>query len=154
MTLRRPGMIDSVIDNIHDTDLPAVKTDTGAIKTQTDKLAGAAPGVGSATEDWQTAEADIVSIGANDTRNKLHSLVLDISALTATATIAIRMYMQVNGVERKVYDEDFVVDTDPDGLWIVNGTVGIHEVLRVTAQSDNVGDNAKAIGYDYMLEAM
>ena len=128
--------------------------DLAAIKTQVDKLAGAVPGVGAATENWNAAEADIVSIGANDTKNKLHSLVLNISALTATATITIRMYMQVNGVERKVYDQDFVKDTDPDGLWVVNGTVGIHEVLRVTAQSDNAGDDGKAIDYDYMLEAM
>ena len=124
------------------------------IKTQTDKLAGAAPGVGSATENWNAAEADIVSIGANDTKNKLHSLLVNISAIEAAATITIRMYTQINGVERKVYDQDFAKDTDPDGLWIVNGTVGIHEVLRVTAQSDNALDDGKAIDYDYMLEAM
>jgi len=80
--------------------------------------------------------------------------VVDISGLTATATISIRMYMQVNGVEKKVYDQDFVVGTDLDGVWVVNGTVGIHEVLRVTAQSDNAGDDGKTIAYDYMLEAM
>lgn len=131
-----------------------IDTEVAAIKTQTDKLAGAAPGVGTATENWQTAEADIVSIGANDTSNKLHSLVLNISALTAAATITIRMYMQVNGVEREVYSQDFVVGTDPDGLWIVNGTIGIHEVLRVTAQSDTVADNGLDIEYDHMLEAM
>ncbi|MBA7578824.1 hypothetical protein ES708_20690 [subsurface metagenome] len=124
------------------------------ILTQTDKLAGGAPVVGDATENWNAAEADIVSIGANDTKNKLHSLVVDISGLTATATISIRMYMQVKGVEKKVYDQDFVVGTDPDGLWIVNGTLGIHEVLRVTAQSDNGADDGKTIAYDYILEAM
>lgn len=134
--------------------VPTVDAVVADIKTQTDKLAGAAPGVGTATENWNAAEANIVSIGANDTKNKIHSLVLDISALTATATISIRMYMQVNGVEKKVYDQDFVVGTDPDGLWIVNGTLGIHEVLRVTAQSDNAGDDGKAIAYDYMLEVM
>ncbi len=135
-------------------DIATVDTVVDAVKVSTDKQAGAAPGVGAATEDWNAAEADIVSIGANDTKNKLHSLVLNISALTAAATITIRMYMQVNAVERKVYDQDFVKDTDPDGLWVVNGTVGIHEVLRVTAQSDNAGDDGKAIDYDYMLEAM
>ena len=124
------------------------------LEAKLDKLAGEAPVVGTATEDWNTAEADIVSIGANDTKNKLHSLILDISGLTATATISIRMYMQVNGVEKKVYDQDFVVGTDPDGLWIVNGTVGIHEILRVTAQSDNAADDGKTIAYDYMLETM
>ncbi|MBA7711078.1 hypothetical protein ES703_120030 [subsurface metagenome] len=79
---------------------------------------------------------------------------MNISAIEAAATITIRMYTQINGVERKVYDQDFVKDTDPDGLWIVNGAVGIHEVLRVTAQSDDALDDGKAIDYDYMLEVM
>jgi len=48
----------------------------------------------------------------------------------------------------------FAVAADGPGLWIVNGTVAIHEVLRVTAQSDNAGDDGKSIDYDYMLEAM
>jgi len=134
--------------------ISTTEIDVAAIKTQTDKLAGGTPGVGTATENWNAAEADIVSIGANDTKNKLHSLLVNISALTAAATITIRMYMQLNGVERKVYDQDFTKDTDPDGIWVVNGTVGIHEVLRVTAQSDNAGDDGKTIDYDYMLEVM
>ncbi len=146
----------------HDTDIKAllatiaayIDTEVAAIKTQTDRLAGATPGVGTATENWNAAEADIVSIGADNTRNKVHSLVVDISAITAASVITIRMYMEVNGVERKVYDQDFTAGTDPDGLWIVNGTVGIHEVLRVTAQSDTPGDDGRAIAYDYMLEAM
>ncbi|GAI70751.1 unnamed protein product, partial [marine sediment metagenome] len=33
-------------------------------------------------------------------------------------------------------------------------TLEITEVLRVTAQSDNAGDDGKAIDYDYALEAM
>ena len=144
------GYIDTEVAAI----LAAVDTEVASIKTQTDKLAGASPTVGSTVANYNAAEQDIVSIGANDTKNKLHSLVLNVSALTAAATITIRMYMQVNGVERKVYDQDFVVGTDPDGLWVVNGMVGIHEVLRVTAQSDNAGDDGKAIDYDYMLEVM
>lgn len=125
-----------------------------AIKTSTDKQAGETPQVGTANEAWQTAEADIVSIGANDTKKKVHSLVLSIDEITAASVITIRMYMQVNGVERKVYEQDFVKGTDPDGLWIINGTLGIHEVLRVTAQSDVAADNGKNIDYDFMLEAM
>ena len=126
--------------------------DVAAILAQINKLAGEAPVVGSTIALWNTAEADIVSIGANDVRNKVHSLVLDINALVGTVTI--RLYMQVNGVERQVYSQDFTVAADGPGLWIVNGTVGIHEVLRVTAQSDNAADDGQTIGYDYMLEAM
>jgi len=123
-----------------------------AIQTQTDKLAGVAPGVGTTTANWNAAEADIISIGADNIRNKLHSLVLNINALVGTVTI--RLYMQVNGVERRVYQQAFTVAADGPGLWVVNGTVGIHEVLRVTAQSNNTADNGTAIGYDCSLEAM
>lgn len=122
------------------------------IKTQTDKLAGEAPVAGATTANWNTAEADIISIGANNTSYKLHSLVLDINALAGTVTI--RLYQQVNGVERRVYEQTFTVAVDGPGLWIVNGTVGIHEILRVTAQSNNVADDGTAIGYDFMLEVM
>lgn len=134
--------------------LDLAHTDLNTIITATAKLAGATPGVGTATENWNAAEADIVSIGANDTKNKLHSLVLSIDEITAASVITIRMYMQTNGVERKVYEQDYTKDTDPDGLWIVNGTVGIHEVLRVTAQSDTAADDGKNIDYDFMLEVM
>jgi hypothetical protein len=123
------------------------------IKSQTDKLAGQSPISSSATQDWQLAESDVVSIGANDTKYKLHSLLLSIHNLAGT-TVTIRLYMQVNGVERKVYEQSFDATVDPPGLWIVNGTVGIHEVLRVTLESDNAADNGQAVDYDYMLESM
>lgn len=119
---------------------------------RTMNFAGLPPHVGSTPGAWQTAEADIVSLGAANVRYKLHSLLLDINALVGTVTI--RMYQEVVGVERRVYEQTFTVAADGPGLWIVNGTVGIHEILRVTAQSDNAADNAQPIGYDYMLEAM
>jgi len=115
-------------------------------------LAGLPPAVGSTPGAWQTAEANIVLLGTDNVSYKLHSLVLDISALVGEVTI--RLHMEVVGVERRVYEQAFTVAVDGPGLWIVNGTVGIHEVLRVTAQSDNAADNAQSIGYDYMLEAM
>ena len=118
-----------------------------------DKLAGEAPVSGSANKTWNAGEADVVSIGANDTKYKLHSLVLSIHNLVGT-TITVRMYMQVKGTERKVYDQTFDATADPPGLWIVNGTIGIHEVLRVTLQSNNAADDDKDVDYDYMLEAM
>ena len=123
------------------------------IRSQTDKLAGAAPVSGSATQNWQTAESDVVSIGASDTKYKLHSLLLSIHNLVGTA-VTVRLYMRVNGVERKVYEQTFDATSDPPGLWIVNGTVGIHEVLRVTLQSNDPADDGRSVDYDYMLEAM
>lgn len=123
------------------------------IKTQTDKLAGAAPVTGSATQNWQTGEADVVSIGAAGTRNKVHDLSLNISNLVGTV-ITVRLYKKVNGVERKVYEQSFNATIDPPGLPVINGTWATHDVIRVTLQSNNAADNAKAVDYDYLLEAM
>ena len=134
-------------------ELDQLETRVDEIRTQTDKLAGQAPVSGSTTQNWQTAEADVVSLGADNTRFKLHSLLLSIHNLVGS-TITVRLYMQVNGVERKVYDQTFDATSDPPGVWVVNGTVGIHEVLRVTLQSNSAADNGQAVDYDYSLEAM
>jgi post-segregation antitoxin (ccd killing protein) len=123
------------------------------IESQTDKLAGEAPITGSATQNWQTAEAEVVSIGASNTKYKVHDLSLNISALTGTA-ITVRLYKKVNGVERKVYEQVFNTNNDPPGLPIINGTWAIHDVLKVTLQSNRTADNGMAVDYDYMLEAM
>ena len=123
------------------------------IKTQTDKLAGAAPVTGSATQDWQTAEADVVSIGEAGVSNKIQDLSLNISNLAGTLII-VRLYKNINGVERKVYEQSFNAATDPPGLPIINGTWATHDVIRVSLQSDNAADNGQAVDYDFMLEAM
>jgi len=109
---------------------------------------------GTESKNWNAAEQDLVSLGAAATKRKLHSLIVDISQLTAAASITIRLYMKVNGVERKLYEQTFVVGTDTDGCWVVNGTIGIHDVLRVTCQSDDATDDGKAIAYTAMLEAI
>jgi len=147
--------------NANEAKIDIVGAIAAAIDTQTDKLAGETPAAASVTANWQSgtgtsleAGADLVTIGAADTKYKLHSLLINISALTVGATITVKLFMEVKGTERKVYSQNFTKGTDPDGLWIVNGTVGIHEALRVEVQSNNAGDNAKSIGYDYMLEAM
>ena len=123
------------------------------IKTQTDKLAGAAPVTGSATQDWQTAEADVVSIGEAGVSNKVQDLSLNISNLVGTLII-VRLYKNINGVERKVYEQSFNAATDPPGLPIINGTWATHDVIRVSLQSDNAADNGQAVDYDFMLEVM
>jgi len=124
------------------------------ILTQTDKLAGEAIVNGTQSLNWNAAEQDLISIGAAATKKKLHSLIVDISQLTAAAVINIRLYQDVNGVERKCYDQQFTVGTDPDGCWIVNGTLGLHDILRVTCESNDGTDDGKAIAYSYVLEAM
>lgn len=133
--------------------IDALEAKEDVIKAQTDLLAGEAPAQGSTTANWNSAESEVVSIGADDARYKLHSLLLSIHNLVGTV-ITVRLYMEVNGVERKVYEQNFDAAADPPGLWIVNGAVGIHEALRVTLQSNNAADDGKAVVYDYMLEAM
>ena len=120
------------------------------------KLEGPAdvePLTGATIADWNTVESDVVSVGADDTLYKLHSLLLSIYNLVGTV-ITVRMYMPVNGNERKVYEQTFNAAIDPPGLWLVNGTIGIHQALRVTLQSNDAADNGQAVDYDYLLEAM
>ena len=124
-----------------------------SVTTLVTKSEGLAPITGSTTADWQTAESDVVTIGAPGVRYKVHSLLLSIHNLAGT-TITVRFYMRVNGGERKVYEQSFNAATDPPGLWIINGTLGIHEALRVTLESNDAADNGKSVDYDFMLEAM
>ena len=123
------------------------------IKDQTDKLAGLAPVAGSATQDWQTAEADVVSIGEGGVSNKVQDLSLNISNLVG-ALIIVRLYKNINGVERKLYEQSFNAAAEPPGLPIINGTWATHDVIRVSLQSDNAADNGQMVDYDFMLEAM
>ena len=122
------------------------------IKDQTDKLAGDAPVTGSATQDWQTAEADVVSVGEAGVSNKIQDLSLNVSNLVGV--LIIRLYKNVNGVERKLYEQSFNAATEPPGLPIINGTWATHDVIRVSLQSDNAADNGQTVDYDFMLEAM
>lgn len=154
-------LIDAVEGKLDDggTGLAALKTlldalgvKADAIKSQTDKLAGAVPVSGEAAGDWQ-AEADVRSIGADGVKNKVHDLTLSIHNLVGTV-ITVRLYKKVNGVERRCYGQSFNAATDPPGLPIIDGIWGIHGVLRVTLQSNDAADNGKAVDYDCMLEAM
>jgi len=149
---------------ITDAAVELVKTAVDLVKNQTDKLSGLAPSESSVIGNWQSGTAtsletgdDLVNIGVAATKYKLNSLQVGISALTAGAIITIRLYELVNGVENKVYPPQgttWVVGTDPDAIWIVDGPVEITGVLRVEVQSDTVGDNTRAITYKYALEAM
>ena len=140
-------------------DNAAIKTVVDGVQAQTDKLAGASPTVGSVSANWNTATGtsgesgeDLCTIGADGVLNKVLSLVIAIDAATAGAVITVKMFQQVDGVERKVYSEGFVKGTDPDGLWIIAGVVGIHEALRVEVYSDT--NEAVEFDFDYMLEVM
>ncbi len=157
------ALIDAVETKLDDgtTGLAAIKSLIDALEDKLDKPGGESPVSGSVTGNWQSGTAtsgetgaDVVVIAADGTKKKLHSLLLSIHNFAPGGRVTVKLFMQVNGSERKVYEQEFNKGTDPDGLWIVNGTVGIHEALRVEVQSNRVADNGVVLDYDYMLEEM
>jgi hypothetical protein len=166
LTAARAALLDQITAaRMAELDAANLPADIDTIKAQTAKLAGAVPVVGaSAAINWNTsvgtsgeAGEDLVTIGADNVLYKVLSLVLNVSALTAASVITVKMFQQINGVEKKVYSEGFVRQaqvqgSEPDGLWIISGVLGIHEALRVEVHSST--NEEVAIGYDYMLEAM
>lgn len=141
-----------------------VEEEVADILAQTNKLAGVAPSESSVPGNWQSGTADsgetgdnLINIGTANIRQKLNSLQVDISALTNGATITIRLYERVNAVEKRVYPPQgttWIVGTDPEAIWVVDGPVEITGVLRVEVQSDNVNDDTLFIAYKYALEQM
>jgi len=131
------------------------------VASQTDKLAGETPGDSSVLANWQSgtgtsteAGADLVTIGSAGDRKKVHSFTVGIGALTPAAQINIKLFRLVNGVDTKVYDQPFIVGTDPDGIWVINGTLEIDGLLRCEVQSNQAGDNGLAVTYNYNTEDM
>jgi hypothetical protein len=138
-----------------------LKEEIAGINDHIEKLHGEEPVSGSVTGNWNSGTAtsgetgaDVVTVGEDGTKKKLHSLLMNMGAFQSGAKITIKLFMQINGIECKVYEEEFKRGRDPDGLWIVNGTVGIHEALRVEAESNKAADDGVAMDYDYLLEAM
>lgn len=111
---------------------------------------------GNLAANWFAAEQNLCIIGAALTRYKVYNLTIGINALVGNITI--RMYTDVNGVERQIYPlplaTTFNVATDPPGIPLINSFWAIKNALRVTIQSDAVADNGAVVSYDYLLEAM
>ena len=118
-----------------------------------DQLHGEEPVTGSAVSDWQAAESEVVSIGEEGVKFKIHDLTLSIHNHIGNQ-VTVRLYKPVNGTELCCYRHIFDAGADPAGLPVINGTWALHDVLRVTLESNNAADNGKAVDYDYMLEAM
>jgi len=142
-------------------DSPADQVTSLAVKARTDNLAGEAPAAAAITAAWQSgvatsllAGADLVTIGAAGLRRKVHSLLVNIGGLTVGANITVRMYTTGEAGMINVYNQTFIVGTDPPGLWIINGSLEIDDPLRVECQSNQVGDDGRDIGYKYDLEDM
>lgn len=106
-------------------------------------------------KNWQNeGPLEVCTIGADGEYYRVQSLVLGTSELSGSL-ITVTLEMKVDGVMNIVYEQ--VVNRSPGfyppGLWIIEGTLGIHEALVVKLKSNNPDDNGKVITYDYSLES-
>jgi hypothetical protein len=123
------------------------------------KFSGAPGTNGNLVGNWNAAEATVCTIGAPNTRYKVHNLTIGIGALVGNITI--RLYSDVNGLEQCIYPipaaTTFDVATDQTAIPIIPlimSSFGIKNALRVTVQSDNPADDGAIVEYDYLIEAM
>lgn len=93
------------------------------------------------------------TIGEDGKAYRVQSLILGAGELVGSK-VTVALEMKVNGVVNKVYGQSFNRSPGhhPPGLWIINGTVGIHEALKVKVKSNNPDDNGKTVRYDSILE--
>lgn len=106
-------------------------------------------------KNWQSeGPLEVCTIGSDGASYKVQSLVLGTGELSGSL-IAITMEMKVKGIVDIVYNQAFNRSPGhyPPGIWIINGTLGIHNALVVRVKSNNPGDDGKVISYDYSLEA-
>lgn len=120
------------------------------------KLRGEPGTNGNLVGNWNTAETTVCTIGAPNTRYKVHNLTIGIGALVGHITI--RLYTDVNGSEQCIFPLPdttvFTVADDQTAIPVIDTAFGIKNALRVTVQSDNPADDGAIVEYDYLLEAM
>ncbi len=119
---------------------------------------------GTVTANWNTATGtsgetgeDLASIGDTDIKYRLHSFMVDTTACTANAIVTIKMFIKVNGTERKCFSQNYLVEaqtngSQPGAQWIVTGELAISNVLRVEVYSDT--SESVALPYEGILQYM
>ena len=123
-------------------------------------LHGMVPLSGFTTGNWNAGGVGgtlVCAIGAAGVRYKVHSLIIDITALGGNVTPM--MYITVAGVLKKIFPPKAgttfqVAAGDAPGIAIINGTFGIANQLRVMAYSDAPGDDGTNINFEYFVEQM
>ena len=73
----------------------------GNTTPQINLLHGLTPVSSSITANWHAAAANICVVGAAGVRYKVHSLIVDISALVGNFTPG--MFISVNGVKKQIF---------------------------------------------------
>jgi len=106
---------------------------------------------GTATANWQTAEANLAVLGAAGQINIFTTLMVDISLLAGN--ISIRLYSTVYGVAGMRWypipaATTFSVAADAPVIPVIDGPIGVNGQLTVTIQSDALADNGVAVNYE------
>lgn len=126
------------------------------VKTETDKWTGADVDAESAALNIYSGEQTLFTV---TTTKRLEILGAFCSMagsvpVTSTATITVRAYLTINGVEHKVASNTYVKDTDPNGIIIVDSVFAVTGSFRVSVQSDNASDTGTKIPYQYVARTM
>lgn len=132
--------------------LARIMNSAGAPGTNGNLAANWNSGVGTSGQ----AGADLVTIGAPLTPNKLHALIVGIAALAGNVNI--KLFADVNGVDTMIFPPKTttwnIAAGDSPGVAVVNGTIGLRNALRVEVFSDLPADDAQVVSYDFLLEHM
>ena len=107
---------------------------------------------GSVVANWQAAEQDLLTIGVVTPGTATVINFLGVGIQNLAGNIAIRMYVTINGTERRIYPIPsgltFSVAADSPSIPIIQSTTALPGRLRVTVQSNNPADNGAAVTYE------
>lgn len=150
------GKLDARLDATISSRAPEAGGNITAIKAETDKLPGSDVDTESAALNIGAGEVTLFTI-ATATRLEVLGAFCSMAGttpVTGGASITVRVYLTINGTEVKIAENKYVKGTDPDGIIILDSTIGITGNLKVTLQSDNAGDNATTVPYQYVTRTM
>jgi hypothetical protein len=111
---------------------------------------------GTATSGETGADIFTVSLGS-DTQFKVHAAFVDMTNAGASARVTVRAYTDINGTERKIYDETFRkagTNPDPNGVMVITGTTAFNSDMRVEMQSSASGDTSVSVDFTYIREVL
>ena len=83
--------------------------------------------------------ADVFIIPAGG-RIEILATVISMRNCTPGATVTIRAYTCVDGIEDEIYSQAFTRGSDPDGIMAVNGNYGTNQPVRFEMHSGSAGD--------------
>lgn len=90
--------------------------------------------------------ADVFIIPAAG-RIEILAAIISMRNCSPGATVTIRAYTYIDGIEDEIYSQAFTQGVDPNGIMAVNGNYGANEPVRFEMHSDNAGDTSVDVPY-------